>query len=75
LERPGALKRCLTLHVSISTLLAKLEIECDAHRNNMDIEISLSALLFAPFRELRVPGGDESKSFRGVGGISHLERD
>jgi hypothetical protein len=43
-----------------------------AHRNNMNIEVSLSALLFAPFRKLRVSGGDKSKSSGGDGSITHL---
>jgi hypothetical protein len=41
----------------------------------MNIEISLSALLFAPFRELRVSGGDKPKSSGGIGSITHLRRD
>jgi len=46
-----------------------------ADRNNVDVEVALAALLFAPFREFRMSGGYKTKAtwrIRRVGQLSEV---
>jgi hypothetical protein len=44
----------------------------DADRNNMYVQVALPALLFAPFRELRITSRNEAKTSGRIGSVGQL---